>query len=335
MIIALRNLVRGNNMIRSRSDVLRFEVLKLLNESPNHGYGLFLMLKDDELVKRPSDLYKVIDSMKKNKLIKEQEKEESEQGPDKIILTLTDNGVEEYYECIFESAKILIDFLLGLNLGQTRPINEKLRERMKEELKESGKNIFLDISSDIPVRFQVGLIKQYIVPMDLEMNVYLQAPREVDRSIYRPLAKTKVNLQILDENVGLKKNTIDYIFTLGGGSKRDFEKHLQLLISFLKQEGAIVLIANTRQNPEMNRMFAEFAQNIFETVPKRFHQKLFEVLPRREFRKYRKPISADQTKEILQNKFEDLEVIKDFEDLEIMVGRRPKIKEPIIEQFEN
>jgi DNA-binding PadR family transcriptional regulator len=322
-------------MIRSRSDVLRFEVLKLLNESPNHGYGLFLMLKDDEMVKRPSDLYKILDSMKKNKLIKEKEKEESEQGPDKIILTLTDNGIGEYYECIFESAKIIIDFLLGLNFGQATPLNEKLRERIKEELIESGKNIFLDISSDIPVRFQVEVIKQYLVPMNIGMNVYLQVPQEVDRSIYRPLAKTEINLQILDENVGLKTSTIDYIFTLGGGSKREFEKKIQTLINFLKKDGLLVIITNTRQNPEMNKMFADFAQTIFNTVPKKFHQKLFELIPRRDFKRFRKPISVDKIKEILQNQFEELEVISEFEDIEIMVGRRPKIKEQMIEQFTN
>lgn len=323
-------------MIRSRSDTLRFEVLKLLNENPNHGYGLYLLLKDDDIVKRPSDLYKILGSMKDNKLITESEKEESEQGPDKKILKLTEKGVEEYYECIFDSAKIVIDFLIGLNWNQSTPIDEELRDRLKNDIQNTGNIIFLDIASNIPIRFQVEMIKQYIVPMDIEVIIYLQVPQEIDRSVFRPLNKTKVNLQILDENVGLKPNTVDYVFTFEGGSKRRFSKKLQLLKTYLKNEGTLIVLVNTKRIPELNKIFGDFAQTIFSSVPKDFHKKLLEIIPRFDLTDLLgKQISSEQTKEILNNHFKDIEVIEDFEDVEIIILKEPKLIEPVLEQVQN
>jgi DNA-binding PadR family transcriptional regulator len=315
-------------MIRNKSEILRFGILKLLQESPTHGYDLFLILKEQNKVKQASDLYKILRSMKKKGLINGKVEEDSSfSGPKKTILSLSEEGIDAYYEYVLESAKIFMDLFMDLSMSQINLFKHELFEQFEINTEKLGNNIYFDISLEMPIRFQIGAIKQICNFLDTNITLYLQMPKDVDQRMFRSLENDKVNLQIFDKNMRLKSHTIDSIFSLGGSSKEIFNSKLNNFIDLLKQDGALFLIIrNPERLPRLNR-FQFMFQDIFINIPKKFHKRFKEIFPFPQLDVQKVPnklLNMEQIKDILQNNFEDLKFIKIAPIIGIFIAQKSK-----------
>lgn len=136
---------------------------------------------------------------------------------------------------------------------------------------------------------------------------------------------TNIILQIFDKNMSLNPHTLENIFSLGGGSKEIFNSKLNNLMTLLKPDGALFLFISNPERIQRPKRFQSMFQDFFNSVPEKFHKRFKEIMPRFDFtRESGKLLNNAQIKEILQNNFEELQIIKYNHMCEIFIARIPK-----------
>jgi len=225
-----------------KTNEVQIEILKILNIMPNHGYDLYLSLREPFEIKNPSELYKVLRIMLREGLI-EESKKEKENGRERVIYTLSKRGQKHYYQTVLKSAMLFVDLMSDL-------ITKKTKDFFFEEIvthgfdsifsKESNIYVYLDI----PFERQIYFLNQFAQHFKKPQNFYFRF-NEVPNSKIRsnnPLIK----INILDQNLNIKPKTIDTLISfthLLFPIKNSKEKWIELL----KPNGnALILYYNRR-----------------------------------------------------------------------------------------
>lgn len=313
-------------MPRNRSEIVRFEVLKLLKEAPTHGYDLFLLIqdKDPDLIKQVSDLYKILRGMKKDGLIKENE-EESKHGPNKKILELTSDGIDEYYDRVLEMAKAFFELLSEANAGFMRQFDEiALSELGLDSNFFENKSIFIP-ADDKPVFMVIRFIKNILVPFNLPMKLYLQIDSEANHRLFWSIEKSKIDLQLIDTNLRLKDESIDIILFAIPELREILIDKVKKYKKYLKKGGICLFLCREnpdRSHPRVMRGFFQ-GQSIFQGMPEKYKSKLAEFFPTFRNIKNGKRYEVNHSQNILN----------DEEFYRILKGNFKTIKKYVLEEI--
>ncbi len=313
-------------MIRKKSEILRFEILKLLKECPTHGYSLFLILKDQELVDQASDLYKILRFMKDKGYI-EGETKKTPKGPNKVILTLTDKGKEQYYKRVIESAKVFHELIMDTSVKRIGAIFINFFEKIGYNSKKfQNKKILFDMPMNFQYNFQSRLINSIFTPLDTEVVVYVQPKKLEERNPFRIFERTKVDLKIIDENLSIKSNSMDIILIFGGFIKEKLDSRLIKSRELLKKDGVIFLIYKSKEKVVTPRVFGGIMESIVQDFPKKHLNDLKEILPPMFYDKPpTKPLNDEQIRKAILEFFEEVQLFKEHMFLDVFIIQKPKL----------
>lgn len=314
----------------SKTDRIRFNVLKLLKEQPTHGYDLFLILKEDDFINQASDLYRVIRRMKKNGLI-EEETIDSDIGPNKKILHLTQEGIEEYYDWLIDSAELFFGILLDVMIERFSPPWRALKDANISQDFLKNKVVYFS-APYINVRLLAGLIKKFFADVDVEFKLVIKLNSEISRVPFRSLENAQFDLRIIDELVAVRKNSIDlYIFIPfipildKGESPRSF---LQQHLNSLKDDGTFLIWlwrgSERGQQQPPPKIFQNLMRDVFQGVPenqKKRLQQIFLPIPKNFTKSQR--ITAESMKTVLSRRFESVQEIELGERGSLIIARTP------------
>lgn len=258
---------------------LRFEILKLLKESPTHGYDLFIILQDEEMVKNASDLYKVLRKLKDEGIINE-EKEESSSGPEKKILSLSKKGLIEYFERIIDSARDFMDLLMDINVKQNYFVDSVINNKNYTIPDLEGKKIYFNIQMLNP-RMQVAIIKRILLPLNKEMSLFINEP-SVNRKLFRAFERTKIGINFINKSMSLKPHSVDIILSdlfAFYENKELVKNEMDNLFNLLEAGGSFFIVLPGKNMREPPQMFNMIINQAFKDMPKEVLPKLGELFP--------------------------------------------------------
>lgn len=315
-------------MSRRTSEIIRFEVLKLLREAPTYGYNLFLLLKDNGIVEdgqRP-DIYKILRTMKEKGFIQEVEEDKPSDGRKKVILSLTDKGLEEYYDRVIESANLFIDIMMNATFQQTsRILSQALKEFGYDSEKFRNKKVYFD-----PPVFNLNLIKTMLrhnfISLDVEVSIYIKPKKHLDMDFFHSFEKSKVSINVIDENLSIKPKSMDIIYVFSGPSKKILQSKLSEYVEFLAPEGVLFLFAQSPEKHERPQMFENLMKDTFSDLPKKYRERFAEFLPPMSTNKKEGKITLknEEIQDLLSNLFGDVQIIKDLVFLEVFIAKNIK-----------
>ena len=320
-----------NSLSRPNAILIRFEVLKILKNTPTHGYNLYLLLSQKGLVKHPSELYKILRTLKDRGMLQE-ESRESEQGPQKKILSLTSNGLEEYYAQITDSIQIFTDIMAEAVITI---FHNLLTDLLKENTITDEKSaLFFDLTY-FPPPIQREFLFKFVVPLQEKNSVYVRMIGNQLNDISALLDKIASNLTFLDENLSLKPQSMDHIFLVGRESITLLEGRVKTYANVLKPDGGILIIRPGKsgqggmlwgmggeQSPLLGTIFRDFIQ----TFPEKFRQKFFNQMPPpKEFEEDSANISSNsEIMKFLEENFTQVKLHDEISFFSIFVARNPK-----------
>ena len=230
-----------------RTDDVRFAILKSLSLGPSHGYNLFQQLKDEYEIKNPSELYKLLRTMKDEGLIKVLSADTST-GREREILELSQDGFEAYYESLFLASRKFFDLISETAIRRISEIairqvsaDTRLRDRIV-----AAESILLDLS--LPLERQLQILNQIYRNFVKSPVVYVRT-RGIPAN--DPLlAKSIQSVRFIDENLALKPQSIDLMLMLGPVLKDTFSGKPgpdQGMLYTLKPD-AILVVATMRED---------------------------------------------------------------------------------------
>ncbi len=268
-------------MNRPNAISVRFEVFKILKDTPTHGYNLYLLLSQKGLVKHPSELYKILRTLKTKGLLHEDFRD-SGQGPQKKILSLTPMGLEEYYSQITESLEILTDLLAEARIAIFKNLlADFLRKNGIDFNKSEKKGVFFDFGQLFPP-FQREFLLKLVVPIQTKNLVYLRMVGDSLNDLLTLLKKIAVNTTILDENLSFKPQSMDFIFLVGMEGGELLKERVRRYVPLLKPEGGLIIIrlgkkaegGRWRKGGEQPLpVFGTILREFVQTFPKKFRQR--------------------------------------------------------------
>src|SRR5271157_2994098 len=154
-------------MKQNKSELMRFEILKILLKTSTHGYQIYLFLSERGLVKDVSECYKNIRSLKEAGLIQDMEsssilglsgEDASNQNSSKKTLKITEKGIHAYYEWIYKSLLVFLDFIEEMRRTSiTSDIENYLTEKGIKLDSIAHKSILFTFHN-FPVGWQEGII---------------------------------------------------------------------------------------------------------------------------------------------------------------------------------
>lgn len=295
--------------MRSKSDKIRFEVLKLLNESPTHGYDLYLILEEQGVVEQSSYLYKILRSMKEHQLIEESE-EDSEIGPNKKILSLTEKGKNQYYARIIESARDFFKLIVEANIKALAKLYRQYLEQFGFSASSlAGKKIFFP-NYQGNLEFVLRLIRNIFIPYDVELDISVRTIKGQHSNLISSFERTKVNLRTIDEDLYLRDSTIDIINVLGLNFKLNtsIQSRLGSLIKMLKPNGALfIFIRNQEEGSQRRKLLMEILREILGRISAQDRARLFPHHMNPSFPL--SPIDKDELHTYLQTQFNTMEFV--------------------------
>src|SRR5271157_1243469 len=237
-------------MKQNKSEIIRFEMLKILKNTNTHGYNLFLLLSERGLVRDVSECYKVIRSLKEADLIRElvasntvtyQNRNGTNQGSSKKTLEITQKGIHAYYEWIFSSMLVFFDFIEEIR-------QPRISDEIKMYLSESGieydniiRKTLLFSFQNLPARLQEGIILKFLLPLAEGNAIYYQSMTEISEDTMKILLLKAPHLTVLTENLTVNKNSVDMIFAFNITSPELLENTVDRWKNLLKKEGQLLL----------------------------------------------------------------------------------------------
>ena len=222
-----------------KTDKIRFYILKTLKDYPNiHGYQLYLIFKKKNMVKNPSQLYKILRSMKRKGHIFSRE-EESNKGPNKKILHITEKGETAYYTEVLDHIKIIAD-LIGESMYKVKKQDLKINMLQKKIAGLKNKKIYLDLRK-IPNIVRRNILVNNVLPAIKENNLKVYADKFKENLVFPMDSIIKDHLVFLDENMGLKENSIDLVLTSTHIITKRFLEEYTRAKQVLKQDGELIL----------------------------------------------------------------------------------------------
>jgi DNA-binding PadR family transcriptional regulator len=313
-------------MPKSKSEKIRFEVLKILKETSTHGYDLYLLLQEKGIISKetqPSQLYKVLRDMRESNFIKDLEIEESSKGPDRVILGLTDEGVGEYYTRIIDSAMDFYNLLVEFNI---KLFSRKIRNFLKQNGygSEYFKNKVIFFENIIPfIQKTNEIIRNLFIPLDCEFTLYLRS--KSSNNTYQSLERTKINLKLLDENLSFKANSIDMSIIFGNITKGNLRKKIKEISKSLKKNGVLILFFGERVREERPEMLRDFFKDLLEEMPKEFKDNIYKIFPfSHDQQDILKSLNKQEIIKILEDNFLDI-LRRDIDRfVTIYICKRPK-----------
>lgn len=308
---------------------MRFEILKLLKETPMHGYAIFKILNESGSADQSSHLYKVLRSMERKGLISGKVKD-SPRGPNKNIYTLTSSGIEAYYDRIIESARDYHQLLMDLIIKRNADLNRELLLDLglKKEHLENKCIYFMGIYPNPSMI--IGLIRSLFFNMDVPLTIYLKPTTRVQKRDLNHLKNTQVKVKLLDDNLDLKDNSIDLIYISGTKAKKILEHMLSKTKTLLKNKGHAIIFLRNEKKIKRFQIFETLIDEIFNDIPENSQLKLEELFPRLQYRSMREKMRSWQDVELLTNKqvsniiesnFDVIEINKKLPTLDVFVCR--------------
>ncbi len=223
-----------------KSDDLYFTILKELMLGPGHGYDLFMQLREMHEIKNPSELYKLLRSMKQDGII-QVALTEKVNGREREILEITPSGIEMYYKRLFDASKAFLNLISETAI---RRLGEGFAQQLHSELANIFKvseRVYLDLT--IPIEQQLLIVNQIHRYFEKSPVFYIKVNPEHTKS--HALNRAPAGVQFLDENMLLKPQSIDLLLMMRAFSPTgDAETST---FSLLKPTG-ILVAATLREN---------------------------------------------------------------------------------------
>ncbi|MBD3188259.1 hypothetical protein GF325_15595 [Candidatus Bathyarchaeota archaeon] len=245
-----------------KAEDVRLAILKQLKVAPSYGYELYTMLSDELDIKNPSELYKILRSLKTEGYV-DTLRMEKQSGRDREILRITEGGKHHYFDQVYESASFFINLI-------SESMLERIASTIVSRFKEWGLDFIFQGRKDILVDFSYSLENQLILINNVstmfenEPNFYLVTSVEERESLGR-LTGLSPRMNLLNRKMALKRDSIDLVlimapvepdrFTRPGGIK-----------GILREDG-MVIIATFKDNVRrMTPVFSKGLHGFFNTV---------------------------------------------------------------------
>lgn len=318
-------------MSKENISKFKYSILKTLKNNPTHGYELFIIFKEKGLINQPSDIYKILRNMKKKGWIKGQEKN-SAKGPTRIVLSLTEEGLEVYFSYILDSMSILEEIMMDIVEKVLNKLDFRILGKMGYNSKNLvNKNIFC-LLNEYPLRFQVVLLNNIFSEFKVAMNVYLPVSKETisnskefNKRLLNSIDNKKINLQLIDENFSPNSETMDLILTTSRDSRIDLQSNFDNLTDILTKNGTLMVIA-TSQRPTFEipmRLIAPIIMEFLKDIPKKMLNKINEYIPSIDnFMRELPSQTNDEILSLFQDKFKNIKIIFEINELSVIVGRK-------------
>ncbi|OLS14542.1 MAG: Transcriptional regulator PadR family protein [Promethearchaeota archaeon CR_4] len=321
-------------MNRPNSTLIRFEVLKILKSTPTHGYNLFLLLSQKGLVKHPSELYKILRTLKDKGLLHE-ESQDSGQGPQKKVLSLTSNGLEEYYLQITESIQILTDLMVEAVITIFRNLLTDFLKKSNIQYDRFQKSALFFDFAHFPPPFQKEFLLKFVVPLQEKNSIYIRIVGNYLYEISSLLNKIASNLIFLDENLSVKPQSMDYIFLVGIERGILLKERVTNYANVLKPDGGIIIIRPGKSGQggllwgkggeQPPRIIGMIFHDFIQTFPEKFRQKFVNQWPLKEFEEGSANNSLDsEIVKILEEIFTLVQTHEEIPFVNIYFARNPK-----------
>ncbi len=307
--------------MRSKSDTIRFEILKLLDECPTHGYDLYLILSEQGVVTQSSYLYKILRSMKDHDLIKEEE-EVSAKGPNKKILYLTKKGKNKYYERIIDSAKDFQKLITEASIKALARLHRDVLSQFKYDAKylRDKKVFFPNYRGDL--EFILRLIRNIYIPYNVKLSILVKVPIGRESNLIKSFKRTKIDLRTIDQDLFLGESTIDIINTFGQPLQRDIEYQLETSAYILKPEGSLFIFFPNRERIKRPKIFIDIMREVLNGVSSSHKQRLKSIFSPPMKRKIPfSPLDAEEIETLLKKYFKEVEFINTHIFLDVFLAQ--------------
>lgn len=298
----------GEFTILMKSKEVRFAILKSLSLGKEHGYGLYSHLKNEQDIKNPSEIYKVLRKMKNDGVIEVIEVEK--QGKrEREILGLSTLGMEEFYQELFNSSRYFLDLI---SETATRRLSEDIVTRFNDEELSyifQYNSVFVDFY--FPIERQLQMIDQIKKYFEHEPAFYIRLS-EVNKN--DPVVnKTTPGINFLDENMTLRVNSIDLIFLMKPITEDMFTHQDANLLSLLKKDGTLITATLRNDLRIFTPMIVDRIKNFFrdlfeEPIASKLHETMSKLLFTDLF--YTKTVSNDEIDAIFHNYFKNVKRIE-------------------------
>ncbi|MHA1792756.1 MAG: PadR family transcriptional regulator [Promethearchaeota archaeon] len=254
-----------------KADKVRFDVLKRLNLVPSYGYELYLQLKDKHDIKDPSELYKILRTLKKEGYIDILEKK-NETGRKRTIYELSKRGESLYFQMVYESARSFVDLISEVIIGRlTENLFMKFHEWGLDYVFSECKDIYLDLG--YALNNQILIIRKVMKYFKKPPTIYVKSTSKEIKEIGQNMSYNE-HIHLLDEKVMIKPNTIDFIILMEPNEKATFTG-LGGAIDLLKESGSILVI---KLNDRIKKIFPFLTGGIKNFLEGVFDFKLAEMI---------------------------------------------------------
>ncbi|MCP4761289.1 MAG: PadR family transcriptional regulator [archaeon] len=254
---------------------IRFEILKRIKIAPTHGYDLYSTFSMQNLVKDPSQLYKIIRSMKKQGLLYSV-KEKSKHGYEKEILSLSPLGLQTYYEHVSNYAKQFINLVEDANvLKYTKIIYNRLHT-FNPNLFKNNNLIFLLDYRFVSIQRLLTFLIPFFKSLENNPKIFLNLNKKIVNK--PPIPKLNCVFKIIDTNSIIEPNSIDVIISLGNNTENFMSDKLFGIDSWIKKmkSDGVLFFSNFKKekNQESDRSYliTSILEEIFTDFPKNYRE---------------------------------------------------------------
>ncbi|MBN1214033.1 MAG: PadR family transcriptional regulator [Candidatus Lokiarchaeota archaeon] len=265
--------------MKKKSELIQFEVLKILNNTPTYGYDLFLILSENGIIQKSSYLYKILRFMKNNGLV-QGDTNDSSNGPNRIILTLTQKGKELYYSNIIESASFFYGLIFDRYLKISVTLcHEIFRKRGYDSKKFEGKNCFISFPDEYTFENQITTIYSFFIPFNINLNLYVNPLKIQNYNIDFFFKRTKINVKQIDMNLEMKPQSMDFIFVIGRKIFPEFKNNIEKYQKFLKKKGVFCLALENKEEYSRPNIVNDLIIELLQNSPEKYKNQLKSFLP--------------------------------------------------------
>lgn len=219
-----------------RTDVLKRRILQMFNDNEFHGYDISKKLADDSEEIELSRLYRVLNNMASEGLLKGRW-EKSERGPRKKVYSLDTKGIDERENMLLEAIEIVHDHYdrYIMELPKEYSVFEILVGKIMKGVDNPLNVIYITpFFASIHHRMITTILEH-----SPESNVYLIMPEQGEVSLKSP---NLVPMEGFYTDIPLKQDFSDLVFISGVPPVNMLDSAIEEWKRSLKDEGKVAII---------------------------------------------------------------------------------------------
>ncbi|WP_457917029.1 PadR family transcriptional regulator [Candidatus Lokiarchaeum ossiferum] len=255
---------------------IEYEILKRLFNKPHCGYDLYVYLELLQLVSKPSQVYKILQRMENQEIIKIHSLEPSKYGRKKKNYTITPNGERSYLKSIiwkFIDLEVLYSTSIMI---ETRKQIEKhpFYFPFNQGSSKSNTKILFDHSYMFYPQ-ELYEFYDFFSTFDSQVNLYFKFQNmSYYQGIVKKFNKKNQKMQIYSENSKISNFlTYEYIFAIGFGSTKLLREKFEEPFGWLSQlqtTGTFCYImpneSERGKSDSIDLIFTQFKHEIRRTI---------------------------------------------------------------------